>query len=71
MAGKNGLKHLVISIDQPAGPDGFRVAREAEVTVVLYHKYDVLANHAFRPGELNHQAIEQILADLPKILPKE
>jgi hypothetical protein len=71
VAAKSGLKHLLLSIDQPAGPDGFRVAKEAELTIVLYNKYDVLANHAFRKGELTDKAIEQILADVPKILPKE
>jgi hypothetical protein len=70
-ADKNKLKRLVLSIDQPAGPEGFRVAPEAEVTVVLYNKYDVLANHAFRKGELNDRAIERVLGDLPKILPEK
>lgn len=70
-AAKSGLKHLVLSIDQPAGPDGFRVAADADLTVVLYNKYDVLANHAFRKGQLTDKAIERILDDLPKILPKK
>jgi hypothetical protein len=70
VAAKNRLKHLVLAIDKPEGPDGFRVAKEAELTIVLYNKYDVLANHAFRKGELTDKAIDQILADLPKILPK-
>jgi hypothetical protein len=69
-ASRHGLKHLLLSIDSPTGPDGFRVATEADVTVVLYHKYDVLANHAFRQGQLNDKAIQQILDDLPKILPQ-
>jgi len=31
----------------------------------------VEANHAFKKGELNEQAVEQILADIPKIIPKQ
>jgi hypothetical protein len=67
-AKKRGLKHIVLSIDQPAGPEGFSVSKDADVTVVLYHDHLVKANHAFRPGELTDQASDKLLADLPKIL---
>ena len=67
-AKKLGLKHIVLSIDQPAGPEGFGVAKEADVTVVLYREHEVKANHAFRKGELDEPATTKILADLPKIL---
>jgi len=63
-----GLKHTVLSIDQPAGPEGFRVARDADVTVVLYREHSVKANHAFRRGELTAASCDRVLADLPKIL---
>ena len=62
------LKQIVLAIDAPAGPDGFAVAKDAEVTVVLYDRHVVKANHAFRAGELTAAAQEKILADLPKIL---
>jgi hypothetical protein len=67
-AKKQGLKHLVVAIDAPAGPEGFNVAADADVTVVLYCEHDVKANHAFRKGELTAAASEKVLADLPKIL---
>jgi hypothetical protein len=67
-AEKHALKHVVLTVDQPAGPEGFKVAREADVTVVLYLDHVVKANHAFRKGELNDEAIAKILADLPKIV---
>jgi hypothetical protein len=62
------LKHIVLAIDRPAGPEGFKVAPDAELTVVLYRRYAVKANHAFRSGEFSDQKIEEILGDLPKIL---
>jgi hypothetical protein len=68
-AKKRQLKRIVLAIDKPAGPDGFHVAAEADVTVVLYREFAVKANHAFRKGELNDKAIEKIVADIPKILP--
>jgi hypothetical protein len=68
-AKKSALKHVVLSIDDPAGPEDFKVTKDADVIVVLYVKHEVKANHAFRKGELNDKAIEKILADLPKIVP--
>ena len=69
LAEKTGIKSCVLSIDNPAGPKGYAVAKEADVTVVLYNKRKVMANHAFQKGQLNAAAIEKVLADIPKILP--
>jgi hypothetical protein len=69
-AKKAKLKHTVLSIDKPEGPEGFKVSPEAGVTVVLYREHEVKANHAFRPGELTDAASERVLADLAKILVK-
>ncbi len=34
LASKNGIKSLVLSIDNPSGPEGYNIAKDAEVTVV-------------------------------------
>ncbi|HUE71907.1 MAG TPA: hypothetical protein VMP01_13560 [Pirellulaceae bacterium] len=68
-AKKHSLKHTILAIDAPAGPDGFKIAQEADVTVVLYERHKVQANHALTKGELTDKAIEAVLADVPKILP--
>jgi hypothetical protein len=70
-AKSRGLKQLVLSTFEPGGPEGFDVARDADLTVVLYREHEVKANHAFRQGELTDAAIDQIMADLPKILAKK
>jgi hypothetical protein len=70
VAKQHSLAHTVLSIDGPKGPDGFNVATDADVTVVLYEDFAVKANHSFRMGELNGKAAAQIMADLPKILPQ-
>jgi hypothetical protein len=71
IAKKKGFKEIVLSADAPTGPDGYKLAENAEVTVVLYHRHVVKANHAFKKDELNEKAVERILADVPKILPKK
>lgn len=70
VAKKQQLKHVVLAIDPPAGPDGFNVAKEADVTVVLYERHTVAANHAFAKDKLTDKSVEAILADVPKILKK-
>jgi hypothetical protein len=68
---KNRLKHTVLSIDNPGGPQGYKVAADADVTVVLYTQHLVKANHAFKKGELKEQDIDTIVADVSKILPQK
>jgi len=69
LATKEGIKSTVLSIDNPAGPKDYAVAKEADITVVLYNKRKVESNRAFKKGELNASAIDAIIADVPKILP--
>ena len=52
------------------GPPTYLLARDADVTVLLNHKQKVLANFAFRQGELNDAAASRILKALPSIITK-
>jgi hypothetical protein len=65
------LQHCVLSIDNPAGPEGYKVTKDADVTVVLYSKGIVRANHAFKRGELKDKGIDTIVGDVAKILPQK
>lgn len=70
LAEDNGIKNTVLSIDNPAGPEDYKVSDKADVTVVLYVERTVKANHAFAKGGLNAKSVEKIVAELPKILEK-
>lgn len=70
-AKKENLKSIVLAIDNVAGPEGYNIAKDAEVTVVLYSKRTVKANHVFRKGELNEKAVKAIVSDISKILPEK
>ena len=71
MAEKEGIKTTVLAIDNPAGPQGYKVSKDADVTVVLYTDHTVKANHSFGKGDLKEENISQIVNDVAKILPKE
>jgi hypothetical protein len=55
----------------PKGPKDYKLSEDADVTVVMYNRHKVEANHAFRKGELNDRAIETILADVSKVLARK
>ncbi len=62
MAKKQGLEKIVLTLDNPSGPQAYRIAKDADVTVVLYDKRNVKANFAFRKGQLNEAAVEKVIA---------
>lgn len=71
VAAKEKIKKTVLSVDNPAGPGEYKVAKDADITVVLYTDHKVKANYAFKKGELKAKDIDAIVGDLPKILASE
>jgi hypothetical protein len=53
------------------GPPSYRLARGADVTVLLSVRQRVAANFAFRAGELTDARVAEILKALPTILDKK
>ena len=71
LAEKEQLKKVILTIDNPAGPTSYKVAKDADITVVLYDQREVKANYTFKKGELKEKDIEKIVKDLSKILPEK
>ena len=71
LAEKEKLKKLVLSIDNPAGPKAYNVAKDADVTVVLYTNQNVKVNYAFKKGQLKEADITKIVEEISKILPEK
>jgi isopentenyl diphosphate isomerase/L-lactate dehydrogenase-like FMN-dependent dehydrogenase len=71
LAQKDHIKHTVLAVDSPTGPQAYKIAKDADVTVVLYTHRTVKANYAFPKGDLNEKAISRVVADVGKILPRE
>jgi hypothetical protein len=66
---KHGLKSVPVGVfEDPTGPPSYRLAREADVTVLLFVKRKVVANFAYRAGELNDEAVREVIKALPRIL---
>lgn len=63
------LSHTPLTTYKKAeGPRKYRIHEDAEVTVMMWVDSDVKANHAFTKGQLNDEAIAQVISDTSKIL---
>jgi hypothetical protein len=66
---KYALRNLPLGVfEDKGGPPSYRLNPEADVTVLLSVKQRVVANFAFRTGELNDAALADVLRALPRIL---
>ncbi len=71
LAEKENLEKTVLAIDSPAGPKPYDIAKDADITVVMYVKRNVKVNHAFKKGDMKAANIDQIVGDVSKILIEE
>ena len=62
-AAKHGIKRIAFVVPEHAenGPPDFKIAPEADVTVVCYKWGEVKANHAFAKGALSDDKIDAIV----------
>ena len=69
LATKEGLKNLPLTVyDGIAGPEGYKISEDADVTVMMWVGSEVKVNHAFAKGKLTKDASKQVVADTKKIL---
>jgi hypothetical protein len=67
----HGLHGIDLGVFEDAdGPPSYKLAREADVTVILYVKRKVVADFAFRDGELTEERIAEVLKTLPGLVEK-
>lgn len=63
-----GLKNVPMgAFEDVDGPPAYKLTAEADVTVLLFVKEKVVANFAYRKGELTDDAVKAILAKMPDL----
>lgn len=68
-AKKHNIKNVPLTVfDGEAGPPSYNISKEADVTVNLWNKSKVEANHAFGKGGLNKEAVAKVVADAEKLV---
>src|SRR5438093_11095724 len=65
---QHGISNVSLAVFEDAdGPPAYKLARDAEVTVLLFVKQKVVKNFAFRTGELDEKKAAEVLKALPDI----
>ena len=71
MAKDGGIKHVPLClVESPSGPPAYKIAEDAEVTVMMWKNHGVKVNHSFAKGKLTDVDVKSIVADTSKILAK-
>ena len=69
---KNALHAVPVGVfENLDGPPSYRLNRDADVTVMLFVNRKVVANFAFRAGELTEDRVGDVLKALPGVLPAD
>jgi hypothetical protein len=68
LAEKNGIKNVSLAVDNTTGPKQYKIAKDADVTVVLYKAHMVKSNHAYKKGEFTDKTVDTVVGDLSKIV---
>jgi hypothetical protein len=69
LAKKHGIKNVPLTIfDGESGPGDYKIAKNADVTVMMWNKMSVKANYALEKGKLDAAATKKIVADTATIL---
>jgi hypothetical protein len=71
LAEKEKLKKVVLTLDSPQGPPKYKIAKDADVTVILYDKKRVKKNLAYEKGKLTDQDVDAVLVAVKEILPQK
>jgi hypothetical protein len=70
-ARQHGVKQVPLGVfEDEVGPPTYRLAREADITILLANKKSVVANFAFRAKELNDDAIATIIKSVDALVKK-
>lgn len=71
LAEKEKFKKLVLTLDSPQGPPKYKIAKDADVTVILYEKKQVKKNFAYEKGKMTDKDVDAVLVAVKEILPEK
>jgi hypothetical protein len=64
---KEGIKTTVLTIDNIAGPKGYKVEKDVAVSVIFYNERVIKLNHTYPKDGLKSEDVKKIVDDLPKL----
>jgi hypothetical protein len=65
---ERGLKGVPVGVcDDPVGPPSYKLAKDAEVTVLLFVNRKVVVNATFRAGEMDDRAVKHLAQEVARL----
>lgn len=58
---KHGIRRIIIALYSEAGPKGYEIAANTEVTILLCHKHKLLERFSFEKGKMTDKDVAAIL----------
>ena len=69
LAEKHKIENTPLTVyDGVAGPENYKIAEKADVTVMMWVGGEVKVNYVFEKGKLDKKAVASIVRDTEKIL---
>ena len=69
LAADKGIKNVPLTVfDGVAGPEKYKIAKDAAVTVLMWNKSRVQVNHSFANAKISADDLTKITGDTAKIL---
>ncbi|HLJ95284.1 MAG TPA: hypothetical protein VKU02_19050 [Gemmataceae bacterium] len=62
------LKHVLVAVAGPDGPENYNINKNADVTVLLYKEHKVVANFAFAKDKLTEKDVNAILVAMKGLI---
>ena len=71
LAERERLKNGVLAVESPEGPGKYNIAKDVDVTVLLYEKKKVKRDFAFGKGKLTDKEADAVVGAVKDILPEK
>lgn len=69
LAEKHGISNVPLTLIEGAeGPSEYKIAKNADITVMMWRQTKVKVNHSFAKGELTAAKVKDVVADISKIM---
>lgn len=69
LAKSSGIKSVPLTlIANTKGPDDYQIAKNADVTVMMWKNGKVVVNHAYAKGKMTDADVKTIVSEVPKML---
>lgn len=67
LAEKEKLTKVMLGIESPSGPEDYKISKDADVTVILYNKKEVVKNLTFGKGKFDAKAADSVLSEFKTV----